>query len=78
VVSLTPGKIAPFTHWIGCWVGPSTGLDDVEKRKFLALPGLNSDPSAVQSEIRYAIFFSRFLVVADEYTGLHLKLLAAC
>jgi hypothetical protein len=27
-------------------VGPGTGLDDVEKRKFLTLPGLNSDPRA--------------------------------
>jgi hypothetical protein len=25
------------THWIGGWVDPTTGLDDVEKRKFLAL-----------------------------------------
>jgi hypothetical protein len=30
-----------FTHgtrWIGGWVGPRAGLDDVEKRKFLTLP----------------------------------------
>jgi hypothetical protein len=25
----------PGTHWLGCWVGPITGLDDVEKRKCL-------------------------------------------
>jgi hypothetical protein len=36
----TPGKRAPGTHWIGDWVGPRAGLDDVEKRKFLTLPGL--------------------------------------
>jgi hypothetical protein len=30
----------PCTHWIGGWVGPRTGLDDVEKRKFLTLPVL--------------------------------------
>jgi hypothetical protein len=24
----------------GGWVGPSAGLDDLEKRKFLTLPGL--------------------------------------
>jgi hypothetical protein len=30
----TPGKRAPGTHWIGGWVGPRAGLDDVEKRKF--------------------------------------------
>jgi hypothetical protein len=30
----------PDTHWIGSWVDPRTGLDDVEERKFLTLPGL--------------------------------------
>jgi hypothetical protein len=29
-----------FTHWIGGWVGPRAGLDDVKKRKFLTLRGL--------------------------------------
>jgi hypothetical protein len=37
--SFTPGK-----HWIGCWVGPRAGLDDVEKRKFLTLHGLELRP----------------------------------
>jgi hypothetical protein len=36
----TPRERAPGTHWIGGWVGPRAGLDDVEKRKFLILPGL--------------------------------------
>jgi hypothetical protein len=36
----TPGERAPCTHWIGRWVGPRASLDDVEKRKFLTLPGL--------------------------------------
>jgi hypothetical protein len=35
-----PGEIAPGTHWIGGWVGPRTGLDDVEKTKILPLSGL--------------------------------------
>jgi hypothetical protein len=35
-----PGETAPCTHWIGHWVDPRAGLDDVEKRKFLTLPGL--------------------------------------
>jgi hypothetical protein len=34
------GKEPPGTHWIGGWVGPRAGLDDMEKRKFLTLPGL--------------------------------------
>jgi hypothetical protein len=42
VVCFTPqpfypqGNI-PGTHWIGGWVGPRAGLDDVGKRKFLIL-----------------------------------------
>jgi hypothetical protein len=28
----TPGERAPGTHWIGGWVGPRAGLDDVEGR----------------------------------------------
>jgi hypothetical protein len=36
----TPGERAPSTHWIGGWVDPRACLDGVEKRKFLALPGL--------------------------------------
>jgi hypothetical protein len=45
VVSFTPGRFtpgdrAPGPHWIECWVNLRAGLDDVEKRKHLALPGL--------------------------------------
>jgi hypothetical protein len=39
-VHFTPGERAPGTHWIGGWVDPTAGLDDVEKRKFFTLPGL--------------------------------------
>jgi hypothetical protein len=35
-----PGRFTPSTRCIGGWVGPRAGLDDVEKRKFLTLPGL--------------------------------------
>jgi hypothetical protein len=42
----TPGKSAPGTHWIGGWVGPATGLDNVERRKILPLPGLELRPLA--------------------------------
>jgi hypothetical protein len=34
----------PGTHWIGGWVNPRAGLDDVEKRKFLTLQGLELRP----------------------------------
>jgi hypothetical protein len=36
----TPGERAPDAQWIGGWVDPRAGLDGVEKRKFLTLPGL--------------------------------------
>jgi hypothetical protein len=34
-----PEETAPGTHWIGEWVGPRTGLDDV-KRKISPVLGL--------------------------------------
>jgi hypothetical protein len=34
----TPGERAPGAHWIGGWVDPRTGLEDMENRKFLAAP----------------------------------------
>jgi hypothetical protein len=36
----TPGEKTTGTHWIGGWVSPRTGLDEMEKRQFLILPGL--------------------------------------
>jgi hypothetical protein len=36
----TPGEGTPGTHWIGGWVDPRAGLDDVEK----TLPGLELRP----------------------------------
>jgi hypothetical protein len=36
---LYPSERAPRTHWIWGWVDPRACLDDVEKRKFLTLPG---------------------------------------
>jgi hypothetical protein len=47
--SFTLGERTPGTRRVGGWVNTRVGLDDVEKRKFLTLPGLfNSDPSVVQ------------------------------
>jgi hypothetical protein len=36
----TPGETVPNNHSIRGWVDPRAGLDGVEKRKFLTLPGL--------------------------------------
>jgi hypothetical protein len=39
-----PGRFNPGTHWIGGWVDPRPGLDDVEKRQLLTLPELELRP----------------------------------
>jgi hypothetical protein len=47
----------PGTHWIRGWVDPRAGLDDVEKRKFLTLPGLELRPlcRAARSQSLYRL-----------------------
>jgi hypothetical protein len=40
----TPWESSPLIHCIGVWVGPRAGLDDVVKRKFLILLGLEPKP----------------------------------
>jgi hypothetical protein len=47
--ALHPGNEPPGTHWIGGWVDPRASLDDVEKRKFLTLPGLELRPFGRQA-----------------------------
>jgi hypothetical protein len=55
----TPGERAPDSHCIGGWVDPRAALDDMQKWKFLTLPGLElrplSRPSRCQSlyQLRY-------------------------
>jgi hypothetical protein len=44
----TPGDKFPDAHRKRGWVGPKTGLDDVGKRKFLTLPGLELRSLVVQ------------------------------
>jgi hypothetical protein len=36
----TPREIAPGSHLIGASVGPRAGLDAVEERKILPVPGI--------------------------------------
>jgi hypothetical protein len=38
------GETASGTHWIGGWVGPRAGMDDVERRRILSLSGLELRP----------------------------------
>jgi hypothetical protein len=44
----TLGERTSGTHFIGGWVDPRTGLDDVERREILLYRASNSNPSAVQ------------------------------
>jgi hypothetical protein len=51
VISLTPlAALLPekelHTHWIGGWMGPRTGLDDVERRESFPLSGIKLRPVA--------------------------------
>jgi hypothetical protein len=41
-----PEEIAPGTHWIGGWVGHRRGLDAMEKKEILPLPGIESRTSS--------------------------------
>jgi hypothetical protein len=38
------GRLTPGTYWIQGWVGPRAGQDDMEKWKFLTLPGFELRP----------------------------------
>jgi hypothetical protein len=54
-----PGERTPSAHWLGSCVDPRVGLEEVEKRKFLTLPGLEvrtlGRPARSQSHTDYAI-----------------------
>jgi hypothetical protein len=72
----TQGERAPGTHWIGGWVGPRTGLDHVEKRKFFTLSGLELRPLGrrARSQSLYRLcypwsinIFNKFWIVHIDY-----------
>jgi hypothetical protein len=58
--ALPSGERTPGTHWIGGLVDPRAGLDDMEKRKFLTLRGLEfrpfGGPARSQSLSRLPVF----------------------
>jgi hypothetical protein len=61
----TRGERATGTHWVGTWVHPRTGLDDVENRNFLTLPGLELRP--LRCPVR------RLSLYRLSYPGSHIK-----
>jgi hypothetical protein len=59
----TPGKGPPGTHWIGGWLNPRAGMDDVEKRTLLPYLDSNSDPTPgrpVRSQSLYRLRYPGF------------------
>jgi hypothetical protein len=77
LVSFTPQLLyprgnRPGTHWIWCCVGPRTGLDDVESRKILPLPGLELRPfgRAARGQSLYRLKIWRiFIIVRPLFWG---------
>jgi hypothetical protein len=70
VISFTPRPLYPGerhsgTHWMGGWMVPRAGLDDVEKRKFLNLPRLEIR-SLSQKKIKIIIVFVKRQAVLCE------------
>jgi hypothetical protein len=59
----TPGERGPGTHWIGGWVGARACLEDIEKRKFLTLPGLELRPLGrpARSQLLYQLRYPGLL-----------------
>jgi hypothetical protein len=55
----------PGTRWIGGWVGSRTGLDHMEKRKFLSLSELELRPliHPARSQSLYRLSYCGFLTI---------------
>jgi hypothetical protein len=66
---LYPGGKSPSTLWIGGWVDPRAGLDDVEKRKFLTLPELELRPFGrpARSQVLYRLSYLGSYILSVEY-----------
>jgi hypothetical protein len=73
----TLGEGTPGTHWMGGWVGPKASLDDMEKWKFLTLPGfelrLLGSPARSQSLYRLGHRGSRKQTNKNKFRGLSLR-----
>jgi hypothetical protein len=63
----TPEERAPDTHWIKGWVGPRAGLDEVEKRKFLTLPGLELRPLGFPARSQSILVIVQYKILGIAY-----------
>jgi hypothetical protein len=73
----TPRERAPGTHWIRGWVGPRTGLDDGEKRKFLTPPELELRPlcRSARSQSLYRLSYPGSRNDSNKYKIILIKML---
>jgi hypothetical protein len=74
VVSFTPWPLylrgsSSGTHWIGGWVNPRAGLDDLQKRKFLTLAGLQLRPPS-RSARSQSLYENKFM--APSYRSINM------
>jgi hypothetical protein len=69
----TPEERAPGTRWIGGWVDPRVGLDDVEKWKFLTPPGLELRPLSrpASSQSLYRVRYRGSPIVLGKMINIH-------
>jgi hypothetical protein len=67
----TPSERAPGVRWIGGWVDPRAGMDDMEKREFLTLPGLELQPLGrpARSQSLYRLRYPGSLFLLDINTS---------
>jgi len=47
--TLGKSQRAPGIHWVGEWVGPSTGLKFVARENYLLLPGIELQSSGIHT-----------------------------
>jgi hypothetical protein len=64
-VALPWMKDASGSHLIGGWLGPKSGLDDMEKLTFLILPGSNPNPCpvAIPTALPRLTLFSIIIII---------------
>jgi hypothetical protein len=71
VVSFMPRPLyarerAPGSNWIGGWVDPRAGLDDLQKKKYLTLTGLEL---YLGKAVALFIYLMTFSVVQIRYVA---------
>jgi hypothetical protein len=76
----TTGERAPVTHWIGGWVDPRADVDDVEKRKFLTLPGieLRTLGRPAHSQSLYRLRYPGSVILYKMHNRFHFELMNWC